>query len=449
MKRFNLLLLFVLTLCPIVWAQNTEVQNLGNNVARVCEETPTNDLSTLTQNISIRYEHNKAWPRWDYAENDKALALLTQVVQQLASDTSHTKAIVITTSASPVGSEEYNQHLALKRAEVLRDIITDMKGGKHIEIRLVSVGEDWKSFLSYVEQNYHNSNRNEVIEILRSDASNDDKESLLQALDNGKTWKLLVRQFMDTSRSAAAIHIVELKNLIKNPLQFATKKIVPITISDMSFNMMERPITHEKRNESQAETTISAPVVSDIRKPVAALRTNLLVPALNVGVEIPIGTNWSVAADYYFPWIWPKSDNKNCFEFLGWGIEGRYWFGKNRTIFDRLQGHSVAIYGYMGYYDFERNYHGHQGEFINVGADYTYAMAVGKKRSLHLEFSLGVGFIYSQARRYSVIPDHGVLISDKYTKHIRYFGPTKANISLVVPIFKRIKPNDKTRHSDE
>ena len=97
----------------------------------------------------------------------------------------------------------------------------------------------------------------------------------------------------------------------------------------------------------------------------------------------------------------------------------------------------------MGYYDFERNFHGHQGEFANVGLDYTYAMSVGKRKSVHFEFSLGLGFIYSQARKYTVIETNGPLISDKITKTVVFFGPTKANISLVVPIFQRVKPNDK------
>ena len=133
---------------------------------------------------------------------------------------------------------------------------------------------------------------------------------------------------------------------------------------------------------------------------------------------------------------------------LSWGIEGRYWFGKNRTAYDRLKGHSVGLYGYMGYYDFERNYHGHQGEFVNVGVDYTYAMAVGKRKGLHFEFSLGLGYIYSAARQYTVIEAGAPLISDKITKNIGYFGPTKANISLVVPIFQRVKPIKKDKGNE-
>lgn len=204
-------------------------------------------------------------------------------------------------------------------------------------------------------------------------------------------------------------------------------------------------VVSKKSSKSEKEKSIES---FANRKPIMAVRTNLLVPALNVGVEVPIGNHWSVGADYYYPWVWPKKDNKDCFEMLSWGIEGRYWFGKNRTEYDRLKGHSVGLYGYMGYYDFERNYHGHQGEFVNVGIDYTYAMAVGKRKGLHFEFSLGVGYIYSQARKYTVIEAGAPLISDKITKNIGYFGPTKANISLVVPIFQRVKPIKKDKGNE-
>ncbi|MBQ7342339.1 MAG: DUF3575 domain-containing protein [Alistipes sp.] len=171
---------------------------------------------------------------------------------------------------------------------------------------------------------------------------------------------------------------------------------------------------------------------------VLAARTNLLVPALNIGLEVPIGTNWSVGAEYYYPWIWPSPENRNCFELLAWNIEGRYWFGRERTIADRLQGHAIGLYAGGGYYDVQHNFKGHQGEFADVGIDYTYALPVAKGK-LHMEFSLGVGYIYSVARPYAVAEKGGDLLWRKQLQHIHYFGPTRLNIALTVPIFKRIK----------
>ena len=165
-----------------------------------------------------------------------------------------------------------------------------------------------------------------------------------------------------------------------------------------------------------------------------AVRSNLLVPALNVGVEYPLGTNWSVAADYYFPWLKLGEKNKNCFQLLGWSAEGRYWFGRDRSLDDRLKGHSVAFYGAGGYYDFEFNYEGTQGEFVTAGFDYTYAMPIGKKKRLNLEFTLAVGYIHSWGRPYEVLADYGPLFKEIADISFDYFGPTKAAVSLVVPI---------------
>ena len=170
------------------------------------------------------------------------------------------------------------------------------------------------------------------------------------------------------------------------------------------------------------------------RNSLIAVRSNLLVPALNVGVEYPLGTNWSVAADYYFPWIKMGDKNRNCFQMLGWSAEGRYWFGKDRSMAERLHGHSVAVYGAGGYYDFEFDYEGTQGEFVTAGVDYTYAMPIGKKKRLNLEFTLAVGYIHSWGRPYEVLADYGPLFKKDADIKFDYFGPTKAAVSLVVPI---------------
>lgn len=184
-------------------------------------------------------------------------------------------------------------------------------------------------------------------------------------------------------------------------------------------------------------TTVAAATanpVSQSQPTSMAIRTNLLVPALNVGAEVPLGNRWSLGADYYYPWLWPSKKNKDCFELLGLSVEGRYWFGKNRTDQNRLLGHSAALYAAAGYYDFERNFRGQQGDFISVGVDYTYAMAVGRRKRVNLEFTLALGYIHSWARNYNVPDDYGYLYPEFGTVMFDYVGPTKAAVSLVVPL---------------
>ncbi len=454
-------------------AQVVEVSDPAFSYARAHTSQTTAEKNCIKlQDILIHYENNIATPRWDYQSNQASYNTLSQIIDKLASDSVTVHTIIIEGAASPVGSEAYNNALALRRAERLKGIISEMEGGDRFHIHTISMGEDWKTFSDHIHQTYNETNREEVLAILDSDDSNDEKERRLYNLDNGKTWRLLVTEYMAPARNAAVLRIVELEPLAD--LVSASQLNLQGTIAPLEFDALpndyyreksefveptttEKPATEQlatqptttEKSATEQPTQVEKVTCEDTtRKLLFALRSNLLVPALNLGVEVPIGNHWSVGADYYYPWVWPKRDNKNCFEFLGWGIEGRYWFGRNRTIFDRLQGHSIGLYGYAGYYDFERNYHGHQGEFVNVGLDYTYAMAVGKRKQLHFEFSLGVGYIYSEARKYTVIEPGAPLISDKITKKIGFFGPTKANISLVVPIFQRVKPNDK-KQGDE
>lgn len=135
------------------------------------------------------------------------------------------------------------------------------------------------------------------------------------------------------------------------------------------------------------------------RKLLFALRTNALaIPLANVGIEVPIGQRFSLGMDYYYPWIWRPHHSEGvgysgtANELLALDLEARYWFpGKHSSPGERLLGHSLGVYAAVGYYDFERNASGHQGEFYNVGIDYLFAGALWGGR-LHLEFELGLGY---------------------------------------------------------
>jgi outer membrane protein OmpA-like peptidoglycan-associated protein len=425
--KYLFFLFFTLAVYSWAGAQNAEVEDLGSSFART-------SAPALTHEVTIGFANNSSRIDASYGQNSVAMQEIEEFMRVLLKGECGTRAIIIDGAASPLGNEEYNKRLALRRAEAVRDFLHTIEGSDSIKIHAISNGEDWESFTHSVLEGYNRPNRDKVIEIIRSNRSHDEKEAMFRQIDkSGETFRVLVSQHMASARNAAVIRIIEIADLTLNIPQ-------PSFDAEISSPVLEKM---EKIEQPVTEPVEPLPAPTTERKPVVALRSNLLVPALNVGVEVPIGTHWSVGADYYYPWIWPKSDNKDCFEFLGWGVEARYWFGKNRTVMDRLQGHSIGLYGYMGYYDFERNYQGYQGEFVNIGLDYTYAMAVGKKRAVHFEFSLGVGYIYSQARKYTVIEPGSPLISDKRTKKVGFFGPTKANISLVVPIFQKVKPNDK------
>ena len=427
-RRYIVLIVLLLWGGACLTAQNY-VQPLQDSLAHsVIQSYRANSYDTSLADIIIQYEHDKAWPRWDYANNRASRQSLLKVVKQLATDSTAIRTIFIEGSASPIGSDKYNKALALRRANVLKGIVSKFEGGDKLKIYTSSRGEDWSTFASYIRYKYRRPNRQAVLDIVDSDLSNIEKERKLIALDGGRSWRFLVGRYMAPARNAVVVHIMQGEPVITNPYTPSFKGVI---------QPADEPVLHFERKIEQPAVVAQTPT----RYPVLAFRSNLLVPGLNIGMEVPIGNHNSIGIDYYYPWAWPKPENKNCFELLGWNLEWRYWFGRNRTKYDRLQGHSLGIYGSIGYYDFEYDFSGHQGEFANVGIDYTFAKAVGKKKSVHFEFSIGVGCIYSQARKYTVIEPNSPLISDKITKNVWFIGPTKANISLVVPIFKKVKPN--------
>lgn len=189
------------------------------------------------------------------------------------------------------------------------------------------------------------------------------------------------------------------------------------------------------------QTEPVSPVLPEYeRQMILAGRTNLLVPGLNFGVEIPVGRHFSIGADYWYPW-WLAKSNKYCGEMLGWFIDGKYWFtGRNGkyewTRDDKLKGHALGLYAGGGYYDYQKRKSGYQGEYIDFGVDYTFGMPIGRKKWMRMEFNVGVGCILTQARHYTPTSDWADLIKDPGVKqnYYTFFGPTRVGISFVLPL---------------
>ena len=384
----------------------------------ICPPMQYDTLVTST----IHFRHDRAAIDSNYLDNSRSLSAIRTALRQIAVESGESIAsIIIEGYSSPVGNEPYNLRLSLRRAHKAEAFLRTIPGLENMDMILVGKGEDWHTFTEDIKAGYHKDNRRLVLTILDMNIPTYQKEIQLKALDHGQiTWRYLVRNHMTASRHAVTIVVV--------------KKRRAVEMLPQLDSMMTGAVT---MRQSAIETADFIKPVALSKIPLASVRTNLLVPALNVGAELPLGNNWSVAADYYFPWIWPNKKNENCFEFLGWSAEGRYWFGRNRKPQDRLKGHSVGVYFAGGYYDFERSYRGMQGEFISPGLDYTYSMAIGRRKNLHFQFTLAVGYIRSWGRTYNVFGSYGELYPDEGTLIWDYVGPTKAAVSLVVPFYKK------------
>ena len=395
------------------------ISSFSAHASNLCQTEKFN-YDTLA-NYSIRFRHDKSDIDLDYMTNRETLMAIRSHLDELVEESPESIAtIIITGYASPVGDAPYNERLSLLRAQATEAYLRSIPGIENIDMNVSGKGEDWTTFIQDVKAGYKRKNRELVFSILDSKIPVYRMERRLQGLEKDQTtWRFLSKNHMTESRHAVTIVIVK-KRRVLVPLpepEVPTAKAVTQNVSDISRTL-----------DCNSQPS---------RVPVASIRTNLLVPFLNAGVEVPLGNRWSVAADYYFPWVWPSQKNKNCFELLGWNLEGRYWFGKNRIPQDRLKGHSLGAYVAGGYYDFERNYKGIQGEFVSSGVDYTYSMAVGRRKNLHLQFTVAAGYIRSWGRTYKVFGDYGALYPDEGTLIWEYVGPTKAAVTLVVPFYKK------------
>lgn len=207
-------------------------------------------------------------------------------------------------------------------------------------------------------------------------------------------------------------------------------------------------------NIVQKDTLCDLPIDQNLRNPILAFRSNLLLPLLNIGIEYPLSNRWSVAADFYYPWCPREWMNKwtepqmECLQGLGGYVEGRCWFGSGHRKQDdgykkyRLIGHSLGLIAGAAYYDMEHNGEGEQGELYTAGIGYTYAFPLGKKGGIHLEIDIAVGAIYRIQHPYNVHEAGGYLLYKKDENNISIKSksqwsifPMKTGISLVVPIF--------------
>lgn len=371
-------------------------------------------VSTVTETFALYYRFDRIDVDSLYLDNQGQIAH----IRHYLAASPRIDSITIYSWASPEGAYGRNLWLSRERGKAAKRFLLrhspDSLRLNSDKIRLSPLAENWPGLLRLVEQNYTRHDREKVLKILRAtDIGDETRKWRLQQLDNGYTWKYLIRKYMPELRAATWVCVW-------------AEVIPPLERPDEPKDTLENPLKLARR---------FSPPPAPEPVTIAAVRTNLLVPGLNVGVELPIGDRWSAAADYYYPWFWPGSRNKDCFELLGWSAELRYWFGKEREAADRLKGHSVAAYAAAGYYDFERNYKGLQGEFVSAGLDYTYALALGRKGRVNMEFTIALGYIHSWNRTYTVPVEYGGLFRDPGTMMFDYFGPTKAAVSIVVPIF--------------
>lgn len=410
--------------------------------------------------VRLHYRWDKFYMDSTYMDNAAKFELIDSL---LGCYNRVTDSLYIISSASPEGNIPYNSKLSLKRGQDLQKQIQDsFKGDWAGEISIVPLGSNFEEFVETLRKDSEVSvripYRSEVIaEFDNNPGENRDITYRRMAkLHDGVPYRYIKNNILKGLRYAELVIVT--RPLYPPLLTF--EEMIACIEADLDYTVGE---VEDDEIEVEDEVIVAPMLFADSRLAAEqlaekkerkywypAVKTNILydaVTALNAEIEFPIGKHVSLMVEDVFPWwAWGPNDKKYCFQLLSIGVEPRWWFIRNDKK-DYLSGHFAGVYGMSGKYDFQWDKTlCYQGEFWSAGLTYGYAMPVCKW--LNMEFSLSVGYLQSDYRHYQPDGDYEHLYRDKYkVGKASWFGPTKAKISLVIPIGKDSHNKD-SRNND-
>ena len=364
--------------------------------------------------FAIHYRFDRIDVDSSYMDNAAAI----DTIRFCLTHSVHIDSITVYAWASPEGGYPHNKWLSEKRAAAAKELLlslaadtTKLNEGK---IKISPLAENWPGLLELVEKNYHRANRERLLRILRAEGIGEEtRKWRIRNLDDGETWNYLKRHYMKQLRSATWVCVWT-----------SVGAIAPLP---------------EIRDSLRAPQSGLGRMVEAVGRPVSeftfAVKTNLpadLVTAVNLGVEVPLGEDFSVNAHFTFPW-WTAGPygNKYALQLLDAEGELRWWFAPGE---ERLEGHYLALQGSGGKFDLQwgRDIGCYQCYNWGVGLSYGYSMSLGEH--WNLEFALTLGYLAIDYQHYVPSPDWSVLLRDNAKAGVlHYFGPTGLKVSLVYP----------------
>ena len=364
--------------------------------------------------FAIHYRFDKIDVDSTYMDN----AATIDTIRFCLTHSVHIDSITVYAWASPEGGYPHNVWLSEKRAaaakELLLELAADTTRLNEGKIKISPLAENWPGLIELVERDYRLPNRDKLLRILHAEGIGEEtRKWRIKNLDGGYTWNYLKRHYMKQLRSATWVCVWTSVGAIAPLPEIRDSLRLPQIGLGRTVEAVGRPVSEFS----------------------FAVKTNLpadVVTAVNLGVEVPLGENFSLNAHFTFPW-WTAGPygNKYALQMLDAEGELRWWFAPGE---ERLQGHYVALQGSGGKFDLQwgRDIGCYQCYNWGVGLSYGYSMSLSEH--WNLEFALTLGYLAIDYQHYVPSPDWSVLIRDDAKAGVlHYFGPTGLKISLVYP----------------
>lgn len=374
----------------------------------------------VRDSVRIHFRQGKSNLDMSFGENRNALNRIADSLKTSYADSIYRlQRILVVGSASPEGSISLNKRLSEQRAETLFSYLSRYGTLPDSLQHTRFLGRDWNGLITRVENDDRMPYRDETLRLLRYIASvpegsfveGEDPLRRIQRLRGGEPYRYMYHHhFPELRTSRMYLWYRKVQNPMVVKAEPATVWILPDTIP--------APVLYQ-------ETPCNCCCLPFYM----AIKTNLLYDALlvpNIGVEFYLGRQWSVSANWMYSW-WKTDRHHWYWRTYGGDLAVRKWLGKKAKE-KPLQGHHLGVYGQMITYDFEWGGRGYLGDRWSwgVGLEYGYSLPIARR--LNLDFGIGLGYLAGEYKKYQPIDDCYVWQS---TRQRHYFGPTKAEVTLV------------------
>ncbi len=326
--------------------------------------------------------------------------------------------------ASPEGTTAINDTLSRRRAAIIFDYFRPDFASDDVVTSFRFLGRDWSGLKEMVESDHAVPYREEVLSLLTDIISSpsDDGTLGLQSLKDlrgGVPYSYMYSRLFPGLRESSIY--IDYSDILPPFSSIVSKTVVATEIAEFIYSPI--PLSDVRAYEG--------------RPFYMAIKSNMLYDVMalpSIGAEFYIGRNFSIVGNWTYGW-WDKDSSHRYWRAYGGDLAIRKWFGRAAAE-KPLTGHHIGIYGGVFTYDFEFGGKGYMGGLpgrplwdrclLNAGIEYGYSLPIARR--LNIDFTIGLGTIYGKYIKY--VPQ-GNGYHYESTHNLRWFGPAKAEVSLV------------------
>jgi hypothetical protein len=416
--------------------ETTDAQQLSKAGARreLIGSTHAADTAELVRRGSISFEVSSSRVRHDLQLNAVQLANLEIFFRQVMNDPLLSVArIRLTGSSSVEGGVMLNNCLSHSRVLAFRDFMeTHYRLSTHLPVELYYIGEDWDGLEEQVERLSPDefSWREEVLHIIRSKASPNQREQALRLLADGKPYRYLKQYIFPLQRRVRFAVMYDRATPLLRPIVLSSLPAIPLPKLDIQHREVNKIVQSKDTSSSDANADTTPHGRFAIKSNMlllsgltAEVRFVAVMP--NLEVEYMFSRRLSLAVAWmYKPFRW--ASGYDTWKATAYTIEGRYRLLPHRET----GGLYTGIYARGGDYNIRpdrRRVAGNTtGRYYEGGISLGYTLPLS--RHWLLEGGVAGGFRHTLIRGYS-----------HEGKHLNYLDYTeRTNRIRLTELFLRI-----------